>query len=125
MSFKDHLEADMNVFLNEHEVGSWHGISIPNQPKNGLPALPSPIVQMLIVVDDDSLRDRKSNASNPTDGVYNADLLFYAKRADFILNFGSIPVVQSFIKFDNRLYKIADVQDDTNMITFTLSRNGS
>ncbi|MGG1618228.1 hypothetical protein [Paenibacillus sp. NRS-1781] len=125
-SFKEQLEKDVkDVFLNEKEFADWHEIAFMSPPKNGLPATPEPPVKMLVIVDDDELRDRKSSASNPTDGVYDADLLFYAQRADFLLYFGRLPVLQSKIKFDGRIYTVADLQDDGNMITVTLGRKGS
>ncbi|MEK5378074.1 hypothetical protein [Paenibacillus sp. FSL P2-0173] len=125
-SFKDQLEKDVkDVFLNEKEFANWHEIAFMSPPKNGLPATPEPPVKMLVIVDDDELRDRKSSASNPTDGVYDADLLFYAQRADFFLYFGRLPVLQSKIKFDGRIYTVADLQDDGDMITVTLGRKGS
>ncbi|MNW32436.1 hypothetical protein D3C74_93780 [compost metagenome] len=125
-SFKDQLEKDVkDVFLNEKEFADWHEIAFMSPPKNGLPATPEPPVKMLVSVDDDELRDRKSSASNPTDGVYDADLLFYAQRADFLLNFDRLPVLQSKINFDGRIYTVADLQDDGNMITVTLGRKGS
>lgn len=125
-SFKGQLEKDVkSVFLNEKEFADWHEIAFMSPPKNGLPATPEPPVKMLVIVDDDELRDRKSSASNPTDGVYDADLLFYAQRADFLLNFSRLPALQSKIRFDGRIYTVADLQDDGNMITVTLGRKGS
>ena len=125
-SFKDQIERDIKaVFLNEREFADWHEIAFMSPPKNGLPAPPEPPVRMLVIVDDDELRDRKSSASNPTDGVYDADLLFYAQRADFLLNFGRLPVLQSKIRFDERTYTVTDIQDDENMVTITLGRKGS
>ncbi|TKH43460.1 hypothetical protein C1I60_14300 [Paenibacillus terrae] len=125
-SFKDQVEKDVkSVFLNVKEFADWHEISFMSPPKNGLPAAPEPPVRMLVIVDDDELRDRKSSASNPTDGVYDADLLFYAQRADFLLHFGRLPVMQSKIRFDERTYTVTDIQDDENMVTVTLGRKGS
>ncbi|MGW8956621.1 hypothetical protein [Paenibacillus sp. NPDC055715] len=126
MNFKDQLEKDVkDVFLNEKEFADWHEISFMSPPKNGMPAIPEPPVRLLVTVDDDELRDRKSSASNPTDGVYDADLLFYAQRSDLFLHFGRLPALQSKIKFDGRIYTVADLQDDGNMITVTLGRKGS
>ncbi|MGG4218803.1 hypothetical protein ABEW32_11285 [Paenibacillus jamilae] len=125
-SFKDQIERDVkSVFLNEREFADWHEIAFMSPPKNGLPATPEQPVKMLVIIDDDELRDRKSSASNPTDGVYDADLLFYAQRADFFLYFGRLPVLQSKIKFDGRIYTVVDLQDDGDMITVTLGRKGS
>lgn len=105
--FQEQLERDArNVFLNPEEFGTPHMV-------NGR--------EMIIVIDEDELQHRKSSASNPTDGVYHASLLFYAFKADFEKR----PVMDSLMKIDKRDYKVADVQEDEVMYTITLRRIGS
>ncbi len=113
------------VFMNPNEFGSWHEVSMLQAPQGGLPAPENGPHQVLLVVDDDELRDRKSSASNPTDGVYDASLLFYAQKADFLLLFGKLPVLKSRLKVDGKSFTVSDVQEDDNMITVTLSSRQS
>ncbi|QOT12965.1 hypothetical protein JNUCC32_13465 [Paenibacillus sp. JNUCC32] len=105
--FQEQLERDArNVFLNPEEFGTPHIV-------NGR--------EMIIVIDEDQLQHRKSSASNPTDGVYNASLLFYALKTDFEKR----PITDSSIRIDDRNFKVADVQEDEVMYTITLKRVGS
>ncbi|WP_254664111.1 hypothetical protein [Paenibacillus sp. HGF5] len=101
------MERDaQNVFLNPEEFGTRHIV-------NGR--------EMIIVIDEDQLQHRKSSASNPTDGVYHASLLFYALKTDFEKR----PVTDSSIRIDDRNFRVADVQEDEVMYTITLKRVGS
>lgn len=77
--------------------------------------------EMDIVIDEDELQRRKSNTSNPTDGVYNAQLLFYVKKSYF----DSRPVPGQPMRVEKRIYRIADVQEDAVCYTITLERNAS
>lgn len=105
--FQEQLERDArNVFLNPEEFGTQHIV-------NGR--------EMIIVIDEDQLQHRKSSASNPTDGVYNAFLLFYALKSDFEKR----PVTDSSIRIDDRNFRVSDVQEDEVMYTITLKRAGS
>ncbi|MGG4346449.1 hypothetical protein ABEW68_33020 [Paenibacillus lautus] len=105
--FKDQLERDARyVFLNPEEFGTLHIV-------NGR--------EMIIVIDEDELQQRKSKATNPTDGVYNASLLFYALKAEFEKR----PVTESSMRIDDRNFRVTDVQDDGVMYTITLKRAGS
>ncbi len=105
--FQEQLERDaQNIFMNLEEFGQPHLV-------NGR--------EMIIVIDEDQLQHRKSSASNPTDGVYNASLLIYALKSDFEKR----PVTDSSMKIDDRNFKVADVQEDEVMYTITLRRAGS
>lgn len=105
--FQEQLDRDAkNIFMNPAEFGVMHKV-------NGR--------DMVIVIDDDQLQYRKSSASNPTDGVYNASLLCYTLKSDFEKR----PVIGSTMKIDSRDYKVADLQEDEVMYTITLRRIGS
>lgn len=103
MNFKDQAALDALTFTNPDEFGSLHDI-------DGR--------QVLITIDNDELRERKSNASNPTDGVYSASLLFYARLVDF----PEPPVVEERLKLDGTNYTVASVDLDAVMLTVTLRR---
>lgn len=105
--FQEQLERDArNVFLNPEEFGTPHIV-------NGR--------EMIIVIDEDQLQHRKSNASNPTDGVYKASMLFYAFKSDFEKR----PFIDSSMRIDDKDFKVVDVQEDEIMYTITLRRIGS
>lgn len=105
--FKDQLERDArNILLNPNEFGGVHLIDDR---------------EIVIVIDDDQLQRRRSNNANPTDGVYNASLLFYALKMDFPKK----PVIGQKMKVDARHYLVADVQEDEALYTITLKRNAS
>lgn len=103
MSFKDQLAHDaMNVFMNTQEFAEVRTI-------NGKPTE--------IIPDDFLLQERKSSASNPTDGVYNATFLFHVLKTDI-----DKPVIGADLKMGALMYTIADVQEDDAMYTVTLRR---
>lgn len=105
-NFKDIIAADSTTFLNPDEFGMAHTIDDR---------------EMVIIIDDDELRRRKSS-SNPTDGIYDAELLFFALKSDL----PSRPVIGRPMKVDGRLFRVMDVNgDDPVMYTIILERNGS
>jgi hypothetical protein len=99
--FKAQIAADTATFLNLDEFADSHEID-------------GRIITVL--VDEEELQTRKSSSSNPTDGIYDAVLLFYAKKADF----PERPVIGKPMQFDDRTLKVADVQEDAVMYTITL-----
>lgn len=104
MNLRDQMQLDAEMtFLNPLEFAEPHTI-------DGR--------ELLITIDDDKLQERKSRSSNPTDGVYGATLLFYARAADF----STKPVPEMRMTIDGKIYTIADVQSDAAMITVTLRR---
>lgn len=106
MNFKDFVATDMDTFMNTEEFADTRKV-------NGK--------EMVIIIDDEELAKRKSSASNPTDGVYNAALLFYVRKSYF----DSKPVPEQVMRFDKTVYRITDVQEDDVMYTILLERNAS
>lgn len=127
MNLRDQMQIDaQKVFFNPLEFGEIHEINLLQKGADkGFPANYTPPAALIIIIDDDELQDRKSSASNPTDGVYEASLLFHARKSDFILAFNKIPVLQSQLKLDGKTYKVTDLQDDGIIIKVTLSGNRS
>ncbi|MEC2131821.1 hypothetical protein P9G84_23110 [Brevibacillus centrosporus] len=106
MNFKDQLAIDAAVFFNPNEFGETHLIEGR---------------QMVIVIDNHELTERKANTANPDDGIHDAEILFYAKRDDFPQR----PDVDSWLVMDGKQYRVAVVQEDDVSYTIALRANGS
>jgi nitrate reductase NapAB chaperone NapD len=107
MNFKEILAKDLtNTFLNINEFGEIRLIDGK---------------ELIVIMDDDLLQKRKSLANNPTDGVYNASLVFHVSKSSL----SKKPVIKADMKVDARLYTITDVQENESMYTVTLKRSGS
>jgi hypothetical protein len=106
MSFKDDLEADLtSVFFDTDEFGEEHSI-------NG--------TQMLIVPDDDLLKERQSKLNQP-EGIYTSTLCFHVQASVF----GDKPVPEMDLIYDGDPYTITDVQEDAGEYIITLGMVGS
>lgn len=73
---------------------------------------------MNIIMDNDLLKERKANS---LDGTYEGEILFHAKKTDFIEG----PAIHQHIRFDGSFYRISDLQDDEGLYTITLTGNRS
>lgn len=105
-AFKEMLNNDMSVFINVDEFGETKLIDGE---------------EMSIVVDEDELQRRKLSASNPTDGIYSASLLFYVEKHYFTKR----PVPESTMRINKAIYRVVEVQEDDVMYTIVLARNRS
>lgn len=103
MSFKEQAEMDLKrTFLNGLEFAEERQI-------DGEP--------MHVVVDDHSLVER--GGAEHTDGIYSAQLLVYVSAAEY----GARPKRNKLLNLDGRDYRIAKVEEDMGLYTFTLEAN--
>lgn len=103
MGFKDQVEIDLvRTFLNSLEFAEERQV-------DGVP--------MLVVVDDHSLVERGS--AEHTDGLYSAQLLVCVSVAEY----GARPKRNKLLNLDGRDYRIAKVEEDLGLYTFTLEAN--
>ena len=103
MSFKDMVAADLSrTFLNQMEFAETRNI-------DGVP--------MRVVVDDHSLVER--GGAEYTEGLYAAQLLIYVPVAEY----GVRPKQGKHLTMDGRDYRIAKIEEDMGLYTFTLEAN--
>ena len=103
MSFKEQAVFDLaRTFLNELEFAEMRQI-------DGEP--------MRVVVDDHSLVER--GGAEHTDGIYSAQLLLYVS----VMEYGARPKRNKILNLDGRDYRIAKVEEDLGLYTFTLEVN--
>lgn len=106
MSFKDQLNSDRAVFLNEAEFGEKHQIQY--RPGHGA----EPVTA---IVDEQRLTDR---AKKEYDGLYIGELLYYAAVDAF-----AIPIVTGQKQmFDGKAYTVADVRTANGMYEIILNK---
>ncbi|KJF27911.1 hypothetical protein [Clostridium aceticum] len=106
-NFKDFLSSDLdNVFFNEDEFAETHTVDGK---------------EMKVIVDNDALTERKlsSRTSKPSDGVYVGDILFHVMAKVY----EGRPAIGKILKFDGKLYRISDFQEEEGMYTITIVRN--
>ena len=103
MSFKDQVGMDLSrTFLNVMEFAEVREFDGK---------------QIHVVVDDYSLVER-GNAEH-TDGLYSAQLLVYVPVAEY----GARPKQGKLITMNGRDYRIAKIEEDMGLYTFTLEAN--
>lgn len=103
MGFKDMVAADLDcTFLNLMEFAETRDI-------DGRP--------MRVVVDDHSLVER--GGAEYTEGIYSVKLLIYVSAAEY----GARPKQGKLLTMDGRDYRIAKVEEDMGLYTFTLEAN--
>lgn len=100
MSFKEILAEDVNsVFLNLEEFADYHDI-------DGR--------QVRVVVDSDTLLKRQLKLNREA-GVYDGDLLFFARASDM-----DLPPIGKVIRFDGRPCRVVNTQEAGGLLTVTL-----
>lgn len=105
MTFKDQLEKDLNnIFFNPEEFGELHTI-------NGK--------EMLIVVDNDMLKELELGKTDRDDGMLSDKILIFVREAD--LDFE--PVSEMLIEYDGNQHEITDVLHDFGGYTIILGAN--
>ena len=103
MGFKEQAEMDLKrTFLNDLEFAE------ERQVDGEL---------MHVVVDDHNLVERGD--AEHTDGIYSAQLLVYVSAAEY----GARPKRNKLLNLDGRDYRIAKVEEDLGLYTFTLEAN--
>jgi hypothetical protein len=106
MSFKDDIEADLDVFFDTDEFASTHLV-------NG--------VSMEIVIDNDLIKERQAKSTNSPNGVYEGEILFHVKASAF----GEKPAISQVVNLDGDIYRVSDAQEDDGMYSITLLGNQS
>lgn len=105
MSFKEQAGLDIaRTFLNDLEFAETKQI-------DGKP--------MHVVVDDYSLVGRTAGGDTHTDGLYSAQLLVFVSAAEY----GPRPKQNKLLNMNGRDYRIAKVEEDMGVYTFTLEAN--
>ncbi|MFS0766042.1 hypothetical protein [Peribacillus phoenicis] len=99
-ALKDYLSTDIhNVFFNIREFASEE--LIDGQP-------------MLVMIDDEQLQ--KHNLKSGGEGLAMGELLFHAKKADFVED----PFVEKRMMFNNSLYEVLYLSENAGVYTITL-----
>lgn len=105
MSFKEQVERDIvRTFLNVLEFAEARQI-------DGR--------EMHVVVDDYSLVGRTAGGDTHMDGLYSAQLLLFVSVAEY----GPRPKQNKLLTMNGRDYRIAKVEEDMGVYTFTLEAN--
>lgn len=101
-SFKEQIEADLAVFLNDQEFADGHTIDGK---------------KMTVLVDENELLERdKSKLGTNTDGLYKARRLIYVSRAEF----GPRPAKGRQLNFDGRIFRVEDCTKEDGMLAIEL-----
>lgn len=101
-SFKEQIEADLAVFLNDQEFADGHTIDGK---------------KMTVLVDENELLERdKSKLGTNTDGLYKARRLIYVSRAEF----GPRPAKGRQLNFDGRIFRVEDCTEEDGMLAIEL-----
>jgi hypothetical protein len=103
--FKDYINNDLDIFLNQNEFAEIHKV-------NGF--------DMPIIWDKDLLKERQAKIFQET-GLYQIDVLFHVKKE----NIGYKPVVGEMMVIDNDTYRVSDIQEDQGIYTIELVANES
>ena len=103
MGFKEQAGLDLaRIFLNEIDFAEVRQV-------DGRP--------LRVIVDDYSLVER--GRAEYTDGIYAAQILLFIAAADY----GARPKRNKLLNLDGRDYRIAKVEEDMGLYTFTLEAN--
>lgn len=105
--FKDQVQKDIqNTFLNIDEFSDVHVI-------NGS--------EMAVQVDNIEQIEREKRSGKTTDGIYTQQKLFYVRAEDF----GPLPKQGSLLRFDKKMFKVADAIEEDGVYSITLEANRS
>lgn len=103
MSLCNQIEEDISIFLDLDDMATVHIIRLPGDTQTR---------EITVVVDDDELQRNSLKSSN---GVYDGDLLFFARSEDVE---GVVP--DSFVQFDKVPYQVSSAVDSDGMKQITL-----
>ncbi|MFX3673290.1 MAG: hypothetical protein ACE3JQ_02415 [Paenisporosarcina sp.] len=106
MILKDTFATDIHTFLNPNEFANLHTL-------DG--------VEVLLIIDDDMLMERKQNSIHSGEGVYNGEKIIHIATSYL----GAKPVEGKKMKLDGKLYKVTDSEENEGMLTITLVGNFS
>lgn len=105
MAFKDYLESDMmNTFFTD--FAEIHTVNN---------------VEMVIVIDEDLVKERLSKIKSDIDGIYIADVLFHVRKSVY----GEKPAIGEILNLDGDIYRVSDAQEDKGMYSISLVANDS
>lgn len=75
-----------------------------------------------IIIDNEEL---KENQKKEYDGIYIADMLYFAKTAEYIEKLGELPRPEDTQRFDKDVYEVVEAREDDGIIEITLRRKSA
>jgi hypothetical protein len=99
---RDYFFSDLSTFFNAEEFAEE--VNIEGKP-------------MKVVIDNDLLEEYK--LKNGGEGLDQIELLFHVEKS----NFERKPSTNNIMRFNNKIYRIADVTEEEGMYMFKLTRN--
>ncbi|MEK5069810.1 hypothetical protein [Sporosarcina sp. FSL K6-1508] len=99
-TFKDFLNSDLGIFINEGEFGTK--LTIEDE-------------LVVVVLDDDKMVERQIGKQLE---LHNEELLFYVEKSK--LSF--YPRPDNVVRFDDVVWKVSQVQEDAGLLTVTAER---
>ncbi len=106
MKFKEQIQQDAGVFLNQDEFAELHNIDGLDIPA---------------VIDSDIVKIRGNNKAERFDGVFSSQLAVYIRPSDL----PDRPVYGQHIRLDDKLYIVQECVDNDGMLEITLGANDS
>ena len=100
MPFKNQIQDDLSVFLNQDEFGTT--LTIEDE-------------LVVVVPDDEKMIERQLGKQLE---LHNEELLFYVEKSK--LSF--YPRPDNVVRFDNVVWKVSQVQEDEGLFTITAER---
>lgn len=96
---KDYFESDLSFMINEDEFAEK--VNIDGKP-------------MTVVIDNELLKEH--NSKNDEEGLAIGELLFHVDKS----NFEEELFIEKRMHFNQKLYRISDLQENAGMYTITL-----
>lgn len=104
MNFKEHINADIDVFMNEDEFSGKNNI-------NG--------IGVNVIIDKERLNLRQTK---DFEGALIGDILYFIKVSDYP---GKPPKVGDVQRFNGKPYTIVDIKEPDGLFEIILGRNFS
>ena len=102
MSFKEQIQDDIkDVFLNTNEFGDLHNIDGQD---------------IAVIVDDDLLKQQSLKMGQ---GVYLGEILLH------VADLPDKPALGQHMEFDNKIYRVNDVQENDGIFSIIIGKNKS
>lgn len=104
-TFKDYLQSDLETFFNMDEFATE--VKIDGRT-------------IKVIIDNDQLKEyqlrRGGGIQHEREGLSKGELLFHARVEDF----EEEPFVDQIIRFNSKLHRITEIQENEGMYTITL-----
>lgn len=102
--FKDYLDSDLDVFLDQDEFAELHDID-----GQQIPAM----------LDEDILKLKTRGRAFAGDGIYDDEKVLFIKLSDI----GYQPVIGQHLHLDGELCQISECRNNNGMLEITLGAN--